>query len=175
MIVKLMFPNSHFFSGLLIAAAIQLSGFMEINGFLIALAVIASLIPDVDGFYTDELRDHHDGYLHAPIFWAAVTILVYFLGFPSVATIGGISVFFHLFTDYVTARTVGIKILYPFSNQDFSLYKVESDYGIMNPSNPDKEDLIRLLNYYKQNRLLVLFEALINLSGLLSGVYLFIL
>ena len=35
----------------------------------------------------------------------------------------------HLFTDWFTARTVGIKWLYPFSNKDYSLYTIYPEKG----------------------------------------------
>jgi membrane-bound metal-dependent hydrolase YbcI (DUF457 family) len=35
----------------------------------------------------------------------------------------------HLFLDWFTARTVGIKWLYPFSDKDYFLYKIQPEQG----------------------------------------------
>ena len=35
----------------------------------------------------------------------------------------------HLITDWITARTVGIKWLYPFSDKDYFLYQIQPEEG----------------------------------------------
>lgn len=170
-----MFPISHFMAGFAISAALELSGTLEMTGPLIALAAIASIIPDTDGLYVKDMSNHHDGPLHAPDFWVAICGIVYILGFPVYAGIIAAGVFFHLLCDFITGRTYGIEIFYPLSHRDFSLFDVDKSRGHFNPSRPTKEELSSYLSFYAQNKPALFYEISMNILGAASLVYLLII
>ena len=76
--------------------------------------------------------------------------------------------FVHLLTDYLTARTVGIKWLYPFNDVDYFLYPIIPENGNI----PIWQMLIPpYLTFYFENKLLSIFEILLNIIAL--GLYFF--
>lgn len=170
-----MYPISHVMAGFMLAVALELTGFVELTGFLIAVSVVASLLPDLDAFLVDDMAKHHDGFLHAPLFWLIATFVIYVAGYPLIALVGGLSLILHLFTDFVTARTVGIKAWYPFSDVQYSMFETDPVYGRFNPSRPGKEDLKKHLSHYVENKPALIFEAVINVIGAASVLYLLLI
>ena len=66
-------------------------------------------------------------------------------------------------TDYITARTVGIKWLYPFNDVDYFLYGIIPEKGEI----PVWEMLVPpYILFYFENRLLAMFEIMINIIAL---------
>ena len=107
----------------------------------IFLWMFASIIPDIDGLWSKTVVDHHS-ILHTPFF---------------------------LCTDYITARTVGIKWLFPFNNVDYYLFTITPEKGNISIW----EMLVPpYVTFYMENKILTIFEALINVIALI--LYFFI-
>ncbi len=123
-----MFVPSHIASGFLLGKGVLSSIYKNKHvPYFLLMVTIGAVIPDVDGIFSDTVAGHHS-VLHTPILW---------IGFYTLAIIMskmfnrkniqplGLGVMLgaqlHLFTDWFTARTVGIQWLY---RQSFSLETV---------------------------------------------------
>ncbi|MBT3519234.1 MAG: metal-dependent hydrolase, partial [Candidatus Marinimicrobia bacterium] len=113
-----MFIPSHIASGYLIGKFMKTSSW-TVYPFM-PILLFASLLPDVDGLFSDTVAGHHT-ILHTPIFWIILfggMILIHkwlkmaILQPVSLGIFLGVQL--HLITDWITARTVGIQWLYPF-------------------------------------------------------------
>lgn len=107
-----------------------------LNNGLIITGLVGSVLPDVDLFFFKNLKDHHNSWFHAPLFWVSVyaTITIFSLitknqTIMSYSTALIIGVLVHIFLDWFSARTTGIKFLYPFSEKMFSLYPLSPQKG----------------------------------------------
>ena len=159
-----MFINSHIASGYILA---------KTNLFKkkwILLWLLAAVIPDIDGLWSSSVVDHHS-ILHTPIFWVVLCSGGWILGhingnndFKIISSIIFIGSFLHLFTDYITARTVGVKWLYPFNNTDYYLFDISPENGNI----PIWQMLIPpYILFYMENKVLTIFEILLNLIALI--------
>lgn len=125
-----MFVNSHIASGYL-AGKIA-----KDDSKWIVLWMVAATIQDIDGLWSDTVAGHHS-ILHTPIFWIAVCGIVWCIGnFRKIqglemgAMIVLAATMLHLFTDWITARTVGIQWFYPFSDTNYWVYPISPEKGI---------------------------------------------
>ena len=158
-----MFINSHIASG-------YIASWFETNKKeWIVLWVFAAFVPDIDGLWSKTVVDHHS-VLHTPIFWIVICGTGWLIGwFKNDKIIKRISYILflgtqiHLMTDYITARTVGIKWLYPFNNVDYFLYGIIPEKGEI----PVWEMLVPpYISFYFENRVLAMFEVMINIIAL---------
>ena len=158
-----MFINSHIASG-------YIASWFETNKKeWIVLWVFAAFVPDIDGLWSKTVVDHHS-VLHTPIFWIVICGTGWLIGwFKNDKIIRRISYILflgtqiHLMTDYITARTVGIKWLYPFNDVDYFLYGIIPEKGEI----PVWEMLVPpYISFYFENRLLAMFEVMINIIAL---------
>ena len=158
-----MFINSHIASG-------YIASWFETNKKeWIVLWVFAAFVPDIDGLWSKTVVDHHS-VLHAPIFWIVICGTGWLIGwFKNDKIIRRISYILflgtqiHLMTDYITARTVGIKWLYPFNDVDYFLYGIIPEKGEI----PVWEMLVPpYISFYFENRVLAMFEVMINIIAL---------
>jgi membrane-bound metal-dependent hydrolase YbcI (DUF457 family) len=124
-----MFVNSHIASGYL-AGKIA-----KDDSKWIVLWMVAATIQDIDGLWSDTVAGHHS-ILHTPIFWIAVCGIVWCIGnFRKIqglemgAMIVLAATMLHLFTDWITARTVGIQWFYPFSDTNYWVYPIAPEKG----------------------------------------------
>jgi len=158
-----MFINSHIASGYILA---------KINLFekkWILLWLFAAIIPDIDGLWSKSVVEHHS-ILHTPIFWIVFCGAGWIIGhvidndeYKTISSIIFIGSFIHLFTDYITARTVGVKWLYPFNDTDYYLYDIKPENGRI----PIWEMLIPpYILFYAENKILTIFEIILNISAL---------
>jgi|TARA_B100000902_G_scaffold399313_1_gene469561 membrane-bound metal-dependent hydrolase YbcI (DUF457 family) len=158
-----MFINSHLASGYILA---------KTNLFdkkWIPLWLLAAVIPDIDGLWSRSVVEHHS-VLHTPFPWVVLCgagwIYGYIKGNSDLKTISiiiFIGSFLHLFTDYVTARTVGVKWLYPLNNTDYYLYDISPEKGDI----PIWQMLIPpYVLFYMENKVLAFFELFINMVAL---------
>ena len=135
----------------------------------IVLWVFAAFVPDIDGLWSKTVVDHHS-VLHTPIFWIVICGTGWLIGwFKNDKIIRRISYILflgtqiHLMTDYITARTVGIKWLYPFNDVDYFLYGIIPEKGEI----PVWEMLVPpYISFYFENRVLAMFEVMINIIAL---------
>ena len=158
-----MFINSHIASG-------YIASWFETNKKeWIVLWVFAAFVPDIDGLWSKTVVDHHS-VLHTPIFWIVICGTGWLIGwFKNDKIIKRISYILllgtqiHLMTDYITARTVGIKWLYPFNDVDYFLYGIIPEKCEI----PVWEMLVPpYISFYFENRVLAMFEVMINIIAL---------
>ena len=158
-----MFINSHIASG-------YIASWFETNKKeWIVLWVFAAFVPDIDGLWSKTVVDHHS-VLHTPIFWIVICGTGWLIGwFKNDKIIRRISYILflgtqiHLMTDYITARTVGIKWLYPFNDVDYFLYGIIPEKGEI----PVWEMFVPpYISFYFENRVLAMFEVMINIIAL---------
>ena len=77
----------------------------------------------------------HHGILHTQFFWIVICAFGWVVGYKKSTNVKTffiilfIGTFVHLLTDYITARTVGIKWLYPFNDVDYFLYPIIPENG----------------------------------------------
>jgi len=128
-----MFVPSHLASGYLFGKLIKCSSW-TVFPFLPVL-LFASILPDADGIFSDTVAGHHT-ILHTPIFWIIVfSVMLFIQKISKIEIIKPISLALfvgaqlHLITDWFTARTVGIKWLYPFSEKDYYLFQIQPENG----------------------------------------------
>ncbi|MGY8780170.1 MAG: metal-dependent hydrolase [Fidelibacterota bacterium] len=128
-----MFLPSHLASGYILGKFIK-RPLWSIFPFMPVL-LIASIFPDLDGVWSETVAGHHS-ILHTPICWIVIFGIMGFLGrITQNKKIKPISlgIFLgtqmHLLTDWVTARTVGIKWFYPFNKTDYFLYQIQPEQG----------------------------------------------
>lgn len=147
-----MFIISHAATGYL--SAISLKDRLQGHYKTFLITVVAfSLIPDVDGIFSPTVAGHHS-ILHTPIFWIVVSGLVW-VKHQVIALGMFLGSMLHLVTDWITARTVGIAWLYPFSNKNFHLYEISPEKGQI----PVFEMVIDpYWSFYMENRVLFGFE-----------------
>ena len=158
-----MFINSHIASGYIA------SRFETNKKEWIVFWIFAAFVPDIDGLWSKTVVDHHS-VLHTPIFWIVICGTGWLIGwFKNDKIIRRISYILflgtqiHLMTDYITARTVGIKWLYPFNDVDYFLYGIIPEKGEI----PIWEMLVPpYISFYFENRVLAMFEVMINIIAL---------
>ena len=169
-----MFVPSHIASGYLLGKGLK--GWLPKNrdhSKLVLMVIIGAVIPDVDGVFAETVAGHHS-ILHTPILW---------IGFYTLAIIMskmfnrkniqqlGLGVMLgaqlHLFTDWFTARTVGIQWLYPFSHKDFFLYPIQPEQGQVTVWEMVKDPNF---SFYLENGFLLCTEIIICLSALIIAI-----
>jgi len=138
--------------------------------FLIA-GILGAILPDIDTFRFRYIKDHHDSLSHTPLFWVLISLLIYGLGWfinnPSVEACAVallIGTFSHLFLDWFSGRTAGIRVFYPFSKKVYSAFPLQPEMGKI-PTLPNKKQLA-FWKFYSENKLLLFSEALIAIIGL---------
>jgi len=158
-----MFINSHIATG-------YLAGKIAKQDSKWTLLLIASTVfPDIDGLWSNTVAGHHS-ILHTPIFW----ILFFLVGtgvgifqknelIRKAVFIIFIGTMLHLITDWLTARTVGIRWLYPFSETNYWIYPIQPEKG-----NIPIWDMIvpPYFPFYFENKVLAYGEVLLNLAAI---------
>lgn len=160
-----MLPASHLLSGFLVVLLLGRLGAVETTVLNIALALAASLFPDVDGLWSSRLRDHHGSLLHAPVTWILFSALLLVAGYSSAAVIVLSASLFHLAADYATALTTGVKFLYPFRDDEFHFLELSPSKGEFNPRHPSFDELKEFFRLYWKQKPVLLLELLVSLSG----------
>jgi len=129
---------------------------------------LISLIPDMGGLWIKELKDHHRNFLHTPIFWVLILIIGIILGYAKWAFLIFAIVVFHFITDFITERTSGIQLLYPFSNKEYIYKEIHPHKGGVNIKRIFKKNFWTYVKFYFSNKNLILFEFFIVIIGLIS-------
>jgi len=102
---------------------------------LLTAVLAGSLAPDIDGLFGNAIKDHHNTVFHAPLFWLLLLIVAKYTAasfapnflLPVALFFAG--VFLHLLLDWISARTGGIRLWYPFSRKVYSLCKLHPEKG----------------------------------------------
>ncbi|MBC8216530.1 MAG: metal-dependent hydrolase [Candidatus Marinimicrobia bacterium] len=162
-----MFFPSHIASGYLLGKSMNRTSWTAFP--FLPVLLLSSVLPDVDGLFSTTVAGHHS-VLHTPIFWIMLFGgMVLFEKWKKQKSLKPISwgIFLgaqlHLITDWLTARTVGIKWLYPYSEKDYFLYQIQPKNGqgsiwemVQNP----------YFSFYMENRILFWSEVgVILLAG----------
>lgn len=168
---KAMFLPSHIASGYILGNILhRREVFPWTAAPFLPVLLIASILPDVDGIWSNTVAGHHS-ILHTPIFW-----IIIFAGMTGLGMISNfrwmkpvsfgifLGALLHLMTDWITARTVGIQWLYPFSTINFDVYPVQPEKGqipvwemVRNP----------YFSFYFENKILLWFEIGMNAIALI--------
>lgn len=164
-----MFVPSHVASGYLLGKGIKgwLPKSWHYSKF-VWMVITGAVIPDVDGIFSDTVAGHHS-ILHTPIFWMGVFLALWTVErllktIPLKATAFGllIGAQLHLFTDWFTARTVGIQWLYPFSEKDYFLYPIKPEQGQVTVWEMVKDPYF---SFYLENGFLFWTELIVLVLG----------
>lgn len=99
-----------------------------------SVAMISSVLPDVDIFFGKKINEHRNTLFHTPFFWVGVIFLLTIVSivrksFWPYVIASSFGVFSHLFLDWFSGRTSGIRILYPFSRKMYSLFPLNPQKG----------------------------------------------
>jgi len=166
-----MLPFAHLSSGYLVYAAVAHTVDLD-NVPLFGIALAGAMAPDIDGLFGAQMKDHRNTVFHAPLFWLGLSIVAFILGRIFVPTLKlpmltfFLSVFVHLSLDWFSARTSGIRLLYPFSKKNYSCFPLLPEKGTL-PVFPDKEHLktwVEFWRFYFSKKFLVITELLITVS-----------
>ncbi|MCL4375116.1 metal-dependent hydrolase [Patescibacteria group bacterium] len=138
------------------------------------VSIIGALLPDIDIFFGKKVNEHRNTIFHTPIFWIIVLILLKIYRFfnrsltPYIIAIG-LGVFSHLFLDWLSGRTTGIRLLYPASKKQYSLFPTDPKIGNVEilPNKRNKKRYLRWMVNYFNNRFLVGVEILIYFGVIL--------
>ena len=136
------------------------------------LTIAGSLAPDIDGLFGLQIKDHRKTVFHTPIFWSLLILIIGLVSFfirngliiISVAAFGS-GIFFHLFLDWFSSRTTGIRIFYPFSKKQYSLFPLKPKKGAVSifPNKKNIREYRDFIKYFFKNKFLVFTEILIIL------------
>lgn len=141
--------------------------------------IVGSLIPDIDGLFGNKMKDHRKTPFHAPLIWFSLISIIYLVGLLTdneklmiYSMMFGLGIFFHLFLDWFSGRTTGIRIFYPFSKKQYSFFPHDPQKGSISmfPNGKNINKYLEFVKYYFENKLLVLAEILINLLSILVWV-----
>lgn len=144
------------------------------------VAIISSLFPDIDILFGKKINNHRNTIFHTPFFWVCLIFLSFSVGIrqknyylEQYTIAAAFGVFSHLFLDWFSGRTIGIRLLYPFSKKMYSLFPLKQQIGNI-PLAPKKKYLnlyIPLIKLYFNNILLVLSELLILVFFILALIF----
>ena len=162
-----MFPFSHILAGYTVILFLTELNLLEITTLSLVLTAFLSILPDIDILWKKNIGDHHKTLSHAPLFWLLVSAIIFTVNQELSILLFSLT-YFHLITDYITGRTVGIAFLYPFDVSEYSLFELDSSTRNLKPLKPEKKVLFEHLSYYIENRKLLIFELLVNIAGLYS-------
>ncbi len=164
---------THFLSGAILAYFAFPKSWLTL-----VLVFIFSILPDMDGFWTKALYKHHRrSVFHAPLFWIFIAGIAFLINYffnliPNWIIYLFLSmILLHLLTDTITGRTAGVRYLYPFSKKEFTIYKRHPFEGDFKPLHPSERRLKHYLRYYMQNQVLLAFEILVTIVGIIFLIF----
>lgn len=139
------------------------------------VSIASSLFPDIDIFFGKKVNEHRNTVLYAPIFWTSIMLLLipYSLfnrnSLPYIVAIG-FGIFSHIFLDWLSGRTTGIRLFYPFSKRMYSLFPLNPAMGNVDilPNKKNKEKYFRWLRNFFSNPFLAIVEIFIFINFLLA-------
>ncbi len=148
---------------------------------LLATAILGAVIPDIDALFYHDLRDHHDSWLHYPVFWIILIgslLLVNQVGriiIPEYILSFIIGLTSHFLLDWLSARMAGMKLFFPLSRKSYSLFPLDkteikhiSCWDFLQP----KSEYNRM---YVKNKVLLYFEVILNMLAVIFFLYKLIL
>lgn len=162
---------SHVMFGSMIVFLLDKTGVMGVDFSMSFLIVgwLFSIAPDIDGLFAKKLSNHHNSPFHEPLFWIliiAIFTAVTRASFLSYAIVAISCVIGHIFTDFIFARTAGIKMFAPFNKRAYSLFPVNEEMGNFRPTNIMTYFRKDHIKNYMDKKLLFGLEVTINIAGL---------
>jgi hypothetical protein len=136
----------------------------------ILITLVLQLLPDLDVFWAKDLSSHHKSYFHAPIFWIGISVIIFIISNITkiipvwISYIVLIQTVSHLLFDYITARTAGIILYYPFGKKEYSLFKLNKKQGEFNSFEISLQ--FKFLKHYFENKFLLFFEIIVCILGI---------
>ncbi len=136
---------------------------------LLLISVIGANTPDIDSLFGNKMKDHRNTIFHSPLFWIFLYLLLFSTDILGTSHLHMLNLFtlgvlIHLSLDWVSARTSGIRLFYPFSKKLYSLFPTQPEKGDI-PVFPNKKHK-EFWRFYLENKLLILFELIIITSPL---------
>lgn len=151
------------------------------TGNLLVVGLIGSVLPDIDFVFFKYMKDHHNSWPHAPLFWIAIYLIFFSIGIflrnqiiQNYNTALIIGILTHLFLDWFSGRTAGIRIFYPFSEQVFSLCPLNPKKGEVPTSIFPNKEYIEFFKFYAQNKFLLFSEIGLTITGIFLFVFNFV-
>ena len=141
--------------------------------------IVGSLVSDIDGLSGSQMKDHRKTPFHAPLIWFSFILIILLFGIFTFNEkmmiyniMFGFGIFFHLFLDWLGGRTTGIRIFYPFSQKQYSLFRHDSQKGAISmfPNRKNIRKYFEFVKFYFKNKILVTIEIIINLFAILIWV-----
>ena len=171
-----MLQPSHILSSALILRILSLAPVsVPYNFKTVILSIAFQMLPDLDIFWAKKLNSHRVTYLHSPLFWIAIFIILSIIN--SIFNLFGawilylfiVQTILHLLFDFITARSGGIPLLYPFIKREFSFLPLDKTQGNFHPFNI--KEMINFLKYYSTSKGQVTFELLLCALGIITIVF----
>lgn len=141
----------------------------------VAITIAGSLFPDIDIFFGKKINEHRNSIFHTPFLYFCLVCLFFLAGifwekmwiYMIAFAFGAFS---HLFLDWVSGRTIGVRIFYPFSKTTYSLFPLTPQMGNITlvPNRKNLNAYTSWLRFFFRNRFLVICEILIFLIFLYS-------
>lgn len=152
----------------------------EADSVLITTFTIAgSLVSDIDGLFGNQMKDHRKTPFHTPLIWLLSVLAILLFSFLTrnekimiYSMMFGLGVFLHLLLDWFGGRTTGIRIFYPFSQRQYSLFPHDPQKGAISmfPHRKNIKKYFKFVKFYFKNKILVTTEIIINLFAILVWV-----
>lgn len=141
------------------------------------IAFIFGIIPDIDVLTIKNFKDHHKSPTHWPIIWVSLLILTIIFqnnlsqSWFAILILFSSAVIVHICLDYISGRTAGVQLLFPFSKKEMSLYPLNKKKGSFSVKKVNKKLILNYVSFYTKNKALIAFELLIVLAGLVALIF----
>lgn len=161
-----MLPPAHLLSGYVVLLGLVAAGTVDATAVALVLAGVLALLPDIDMLWAETVAGHHDAVTHTPAFWFGAGLVLFLIPAAPrwLAVLVTAETVFHLFADYVTGRTTGVMLFYPFSRDAYSLFPVDPERGAFDLF-AGREQIQDYLMFYVENRAVAGVEAGIAVIG----------
>ena len=165
-----MLTPSHTLSGVVLLKVLSVASpaIFPMSSEFILLSLVFANAPDFDTWFAKNLNDHENTPLHAPIFW----ILLGCVGFVfnqfiplSILWLIVLQALFHLFNDYIFARTTGPMLFWPVSKKNYGIVGFVRKYSRFHWS--DWDGWKSYLKYYCKNKIMLFGEIVLIIAGIL--------
>lgn len=140
------------------------------NSLFTAATIIASTVSDLDGLFGKKINQHRNTIFHTPLFWLGIVLVLFLISFlvrslilQSYIVAISLGIFSHLFLDWFSGRTIGIRLFYPFSKKMYSLFPLRPKLGDIPliPNKKYRDQYIRFIRFYFNNVFLAISELMI--------------
>jgi len=165
-----MLPLSHSLAGVVLLKGLEVIApeTFPMTSELIWYTVIFANAPDFDAWKSKTVKDHHNTPFHSPLFWLGLGGLASIFNAWLPLNIIWLIVFqalFHIFTDYITARTTGPMLFWPFKRKNYGIIGFTPEYG--NFDRGSWEGWKRLIKFWMKNKVMLSIEIALSVFGII--------